>query len=221
MTISKKNHFLTFTTMLFIGLLVMSCKKSNNVTEGKEAKEVSKIDTAAVRYSVEIDSSTVGWKGAKPSGTHNGTIKISEGFFALTEGKISGGNFIIDMKTIKNLDLEDPEWNGKLVGHLSSADFFDVDNNPYSDFAITGVEEIEGKTIVKGNLTIKNIKKNIEFPAIVSVNGDVINFKSEPFTVDRTEWDIKFKSGKFFEDLKDKVIYDEIEFIIDVNAIKG
>ena len=216
-----KNQFLKIFAILFIGLAVASCKKNKNETEAKDAEEVTQIEDAATRYSAEVDSSTVAWKGFKPAGTHNGTIKISEGYFAVTDGKLSGGNFVIDMKTIKNIDLEDPEYNGKLVNHLASPDFFDIENNPYSVFAITGVDDTDGKLLVKGNLSVKNIKKNIEFPATVMVNGDEYTFKSEPFTIDRTEWDIKFRSGKFFEGLKDKLINDEIELVIEVKANKG
>ena len=216
-----RNEFLKITVLLFMSLAVVSCKKAKNETEAKEAEEISKIETEAIKYIAEVDSSTVAWKGFKPSGTHNGTIKISEGYFAVNDGKITGGNFVIDMKTIKDLDLEDPKWNGKLVGHLSSADFFDVENNPFSGFAITGVSEVDGKMMVKGNLTIKNIKKNIEFAAAVTVTGNELTFKSEVFTIDRTEWDIKYKSGRFFDDLKDKIINDEVEFVIEVKAKKA
>ena len=216
-----RNEFLKITTVLFIGLAVVSCKKAKNETEAKDAEEVTKVEAGAVKYIAEVDSSTVAWKGFKPSGTHNGTIKISEGYFAITDDKLAGGNFVIDMKTIKDLDLEDPKWNGKLVGHLSSPDFFDVENNAFSVFTITGVNDKEGKIMVKGNLTVKNIKKNIEFPAVVTFNGDELSFKSEPFTIDRTDWDIKFRSGKFFEDLKDKLINEEIEFVIEIKAKKG
>ncbi len=216
-----RNEFLKITAVLFIGLAVVSCKKAKNETEAKDAEEVTKIEAEAVKYIAEVDSSTVAWKGFKPSGTHNGTIKISEGYFAITDDKLAGGNFVIDMKTIKDLDLEDPKWNGKLVGHLSSPDFFDVENNAFSVFTITGVNDKEGKIMVKGNLTVKKIKKNIEFPAVVTFNGDELSFKSEPFTIDRTDWDIKFRSGKFFEDLKDKLINDEIEFVIEIKAKKG
>ena len=67
----------------------------------------------------------------------------------------------------------------------------------------------------------KNIKKNIEFAAAVTVTGNELTFKSEVFTIDRTEWDIKYKSGRFFDDLKDKIINDEVEFVIEVKAKKA
>lgn len=217
-----KNQILKFTTILFIGLSVIACKDAKNKTEATEAEEVTKVEEKAVTYTADADSSTLAWKGFKPGEFHNGTIQISEGYLAFDDGKLNAGNFVIDMKTIKNLDIENTEYNGKLLGHLASPDFFDVENHPSSAFSITGVEEKEGKTIVKGNLTIKNIKKNIEFPAIISVDGNNVTFKSEPFTIDRTDWDIKFKSGKFFTDLaKDKMIGDNIEFQIDVKATKS
>lgn len=216
-----KNQILRIATILFIGFAIVSCKKSKNETEAKAAEEVSQIKDEAVRYIADVDSSSVAWKGFKPGKSHNGTITISEGYFALNDGKLSAGNFVIDMKTIKDLDIEDKEYNGKLVGHLSSADFFDVDNHPFSVFTITSVNEEVGMSMIKGNLTIKGIKKNIEFPATITVNGNTVTFKSEPFTIDRTEWDIKFHSGKFFEDLKDKLINDEVEFAIEVIATKS
>ena len=216
-----KYYTVKLMTILFIGLSVMACKKAENKVEATDAEEVTQIEDNATRYMAEVDSSSVNWKGFAPTKSHNGTIKISEGYLALNEGKLIGGNFVIDMNTILNEDLESPEWNGKLVNHLNSADFFDVDNNPFSVFAITGVDEKDGKLMVKGNLTVKNIKKNIEFPATMEMNGEEVILKSEPFTIDRTEWDVKYNSGKFFEDLKDKLINDEIEFAIEVNAKKS
>lgn len=216
-----KNYTVKLITILFIGLSVMACKKAENKVEATDAEEVTQIEDNATRFVAEVDSSTLLWKGFAPTKSHNGTIKISEGYLALNEGKLSGGNFVIDMNSIVNKDLDSPEWNEKLVNHLNSADFFDVENNPYSVFAITGVDEKDGKLMVKGNLTVKNIKKNIEFPASLETNGDEVILKSEPFTIDRTEWDVKYNSGKFFENLKDKLINDEIEFVIEVNAKKS
>ncbi len=216
-----KIQLLKITMIFFIGLAVVSCKNTKNETEAKAAEEVSQIKTEAVRYIANAGSSTVAWKGSKPAKTHNGTIAISEGYLAFDKDKLSGGNFVIDMKTIKNLDIEDKEYNGKLVGHLSSADFFDVENHAFSVFTITGVEDNGDKVMVKGNLTIKSIKKNIEFPATITMSDTTVTFKSEPFTIDRTEWGVKYNSGKFFEDLKNKLINDEIELAIEVVATKS
>ncbi len=215
-----KNQIMKVATVLFIGLAIVSCKKAKNETEAKVAEEVVDVAGAAT-YTADASASTIAWKGTAPTKSHNGTISVSEGSLAMDGGKLTGGNFIIDMNSIVCLDIENEEYNGKLVGHLKSADFFDVENNSFSAFAITGVEDKEGKTMVKGNLTMKGIKKNIEFPATLSVDGDAVSFTSEAFTIDRTEWDIKYNSGKFFEDLKDKLINDNIELSFTVKATKA
>ena len=216
-----KNQMVKITAILFLGLAVISCKKAKNETEAKDAEEVSTIAEQAVRYAANIETSTLSWKGIAPTKAHTGTIKVSEGYLAFENGGLSGGNFVIDMNSIVNLDLEDKTYNDKLVGHLKSADFFDVEKNPYSVFAITSVEEKDGKAMVKGNLTVKGIKKNIEFPATVTLNGDEVSLKSDVFSIDRTEWGVKYNSGKFFEDLKDKLINDNIELSFEVKATKA
>ncbi len=215
-----KNRLFKITTILFIGLSIVACKKVKNETEAKDAVEVSQIQSEAIRYIADANSSMLVWKGFKPTESHDGTIKISEGYLAFDSDKLSGGNFVIDMKTIKTLDIKDAEYNAKLTNHLKSGDFFDVENNPFSVFTISSVDDEDGRSLIKGNLTIKGIKKNIQFPATITVNGDEVVFKSEPFTIDRTEWNIKFNSGKFFPDLKDKLIKDEIELVVEIIAKK-
>lgn len=209
------------TTILLIGLVVVACKKTNNETKAREAEKVSKTNEDALNYLVEKDNSTLAWKGFAPTKSHHGTIDISEGFFTVDDGKLVGGNFIINMKTIKDLSLDDVQYKAKLESHLASDDFFDVKKNPNAIFTITDIDEEVGMSMVKGNLTIKNIKKNIEFPATIKLNDDSISFKSEPFTIDRTDWGVKFRSGTFTENLKDKLIYDDIEIVVSIRAKKS
>ena len=217
-----KKQIFKITSILFLGIAVISCKETKNETEATKAEEVKAVEATADRYTADVENSTLAWKGFKPTGTHNGTVKISEGYVVFDKGNLTGGNFVFDMNAITVLDIESADDNNaKLVGHLKSPDFFDVENHAFSSFDITGVEEKDGKTWVKGNLSIKNIKKNIEFPVEVTVIGDEALLKSEPFTIDRTEWDIKYKSTKFFDDLKDKFINDGIEIAIDVKAKKS
>lgn len=215
-----KTQILKITSILFMALAVVSCKEKKNETEATQAEEVETVAIEATTYTVEADSSSVAWKGFKPTSSHHGTINLTEGTISVANDTVVGGEFVIDMKSIKNIDLEDPEWNGKLIGHLASADFFDSENHPTSSFAITGIEEKDGKTFVKGNLTIKEIVKNIEFPAVITVGEEEVTLVSEPFTIDRTDWDIKYNSGKFFENLQDKLIKDEIELAVNVTASK-
>ena len=118
---------------------------------------------------VNPDVSSVEWIGEKVTGKHNGSIKIKEGSISLHDGKLSTGKIIIDMESITCSDLEG-EWSDKLVGHLNSADFFDVKNHKTSTLEITGFTHKEEKNYtVKGNLTIKGITKPITFPASIEI----------------------------------------------------
>ena len=78
----------------------------------------------ATDYSVDKSASTVRWDAKKVTGKHNGTIAIANGSISASKAKITGGTLVIDMKTIVDLDLTDPGYNAKLVGHLKSKDFF-------------------------------------------------------------------------------------------------
>jgi len=207
-------------TML-VAVSVMACKvDSKNKVEVTDAKkvEVTKVATA---YTVITDKSTLTWKGFKPTGTHNGIITISKGKIDLSEDDLVGGKFIIDMNSIINLDMAaDNEYNAKLVGHLKSADFFDVEKFSIATFEITKVEKNEAKVDVTGNLTVKGITKSITIPATFATANGFVTFKSDTFKIDRTEFGIQYKSTKLTDVLKDKSIDDLFEMSFDVMAKK-
>ena len=204
-----------------IGFMAISCKvDSKNKVETSDAKEVV-TTSKSESLKVDITASSLNWKGYKPTGEHFGTIGIAEGLLSLTEGKLVGGTFTINMKSIVDKDMEaDNEYNAKLVKHLSSADFFEVDKFPTASFEITNVSDNEGKLSVSGNLTVKGISKNITFPATLSNNGIVTILKSDPFKVDRTEFGIQFKSTKLADIIKEKSIDDLFEISFEVKATK-
>ena len=157
---------------------------------------------------INTNVSSVEWIGKKVTGQHTGTINIKEGTLLFVDGIISTGKVLIDMNTITNTDMEG-EWSQKLLDHLNSADFFDVKNFITSTLEITSVKNIEGnKYTVSGNLTIKGIIKPIEFPATIEIKDGKLAAFAE-VKVDRTLYDIKYGSGKFFEGLGDKMIDDE------------
>jgi len=121
------------------------------------------------------------------------------------------------MTSIVVLDIPaDDKYNAKLTKHLKADDFFGVESNPTASFKITNVE---GNT-VSGDLTIKGKTKNVSFTTSSSETDGVMSFKSESFKIDRTDFDIKYKSKKFFDNLKDKFINDEIEISITVSSVK-
>ena len=155
--------------------------------------------------------SSVEWIGKKVTGEQKGIITIKEGTLQVKDNMLAGGNIIIDMETINSTDMQG-EYKGKLEGHLKSADFFDVANYKTAALKITSVELLEGnKYTVVGDLTIKGITKPIEFTTTIEIKDGKLGAYAE-MAIDRTNYNIKYGSGKFFEGLGDKMINDE--FII-------
>ncbi len=190
---------------LVLGLMVFAAV---NVYAAKPSKNVS--------YKVEASKSKVEWLAKKVTGQHNGTVALTSGNLIVSGDKITGGSFIVDMTSIVCSDLTG-EWNGKLVGHLKSDDFFSVENNPSSKFEITKVVESAGNTTIEGNLTIKGITKPISFPASVSKKGNVI-VAIATIKIDRTKYDIKYGSKSFIEGIGDKAIDDDFELKVNLVA---
>lgn len=193
--------------------------------EASNAKEKTTNKQNYTVYNVNPSQSTIDWLGIKPTGEHNGSIGIKEGELWMDGEILKGGSFKIDMNDIANNDLKDsPEYQTKLVNHLKSPDFFDVENHPYAKFEITDAEQViddsvSGKAYkIKGNLTITDITKNISFDADVVINEGLLTATAPQFIIDRTDWGIKYKSKKFFDDLKDKFINDEIGIKINLVA---
>jgi polyisoprenoid-binding protein YceI len=161
-------------------------------------------------YNVDAAKSTLNWKAEKLTGFHEGTISLKSGSLKIANDKVTSGSFVINMSTIVSTDLTDAEYNKKLVGHLSSPDFFDVAKFPEAVFTITKpVDVSKSVTEIHGNLTIKGISKPLSFKAVVKKDGNSYVFNANSIVVDRTLYNIKYGSGSFFSDLGDKVIYDE------------
>jgi polyisoprenoid-binding protein YceI len=162
---------------------------------------------------VNVTKSELKWTGKKVTGEHHGKINLKEGSLTINKQKIVSGNFVIDMNSITDEDLPAGEWNDKLVGHLKSDDFFGVQTYPEAVLVITESTPFEnGKAKVKANLTIKGITNPVEFEATKADNN-----YSAIITVDRSLYNVRYGSGKFFENLGDKTIYDN--FTLDVTLV--
>jgi hypothetical protein len=207
--------------ILVLSLLVVfvSCKedKSKKVeTHHKKPVEVVKNDGTFKVY-----ESQVLWKGYKPTGSHNGLVDLNEGVLAVKDNHLVGGKFIIDMNSIKVLDMPETDpYNKKLLNHLKSPDFFDTTKYPTATFEITTVKPQAENYLIEGNLTIKDVTKNISFPAMVLNKKDAITFYSDAIKIDRTDFGIKYKSKKFVGNLKDKFIDDLFDITFKIKAKK-
>lgn len=208
-----------FFAITFVAISLASCKKDKKKVEAKEAVKVEK--KAEIEGNVNVTTSVIEWKGTKPTGFHNGTVNISTGSLNVEKDSIKSGEFIIDMKSIKCLDIPaDDEGNQKLVGHLNGVDFFDVDNNPTAKFVIAEAKEKEGKLQVTGNLTLRGTTKSITFPATFAKTDDGYSLTSDAFKVDRTQFGITYKSKTIDAALKDKFIDDLMEFTVKIYTKK-
>jgi len=176
---------------------------------GKKAPQTLKVDANA---------STFNWLSKKLTGEHNGTVKIQSGNLLTDGGKLTGGDFTIDLNTIKDLDIQG-DFAGRLETHLKSADFFDVAKFPTSTLKITKAVAKGGENYdLTGDLTIRGVTQSITFPATVKVVGKTAT-ASAKFDVDRTKFGLTYRSKSFFENIGDKMIYDN--FTVEVKIVAG
>ena len=161
---------------------------------------------------IDVENSKIKWTGEELSGkNHYGSLKFKNGNLQLDNGKIISGNFTVDMNTINVEDLQGGS-KQRLEGHLRSDDFFSVEKFSEAIFEINSsavVNEDEANQILSGNLTIKGITH----PAKLEID----NNWAAKLVFDRSKYDVRFRSGNFFQNLGDKLIYDEI--IISANIV--
>ncbi len=174
----------------------------------------SPIDTAKTKLT---------WNGTKVTGAHNGSIQAKGGNLEFDGEKLTGGRIVIDMKSLKVADMaESPEMQKKLAGHLMSADFFEADKFPEAVFVIKSVKPIEKATgkenfEITGDLTIKEKTHPATLRAHLMTHGPLFHGNGK-LTVDRTLYDVRYGSGKFFKGLGDKLIHDTFDVGIDLYA---
>jgi len=157
------------------------------------------------KKSINVQESKIEWKGEKLTGTHEGTMTFKEGFLEMENETITGGEFIVDMSSITATDLSG-QGKQKLEGHLKSDDFFGVTNHPTAKLVIKKATKKGDYYGVSADLTIKEQTHPITFN--LEMNN---NTATADLVVDRTKYDIKYSSSSFFDNLGDKVIYDDFQ----------
>ncbi len=178
------------------------------------------VQSSAQNFTVLKDASTVAWEGKRVASGHNGTIDFKSGTMRVNNGQVTTGVFEIDMTTIKCTDIADANSNQRFINHLNSDDFFSVATHSSSRMTITGVKQVSGNNYeYSGNLTIKGITHPITFNATTEIAGSKLT-ASGKMVIDRAKYDVKFGSGRFFENLGDRLILDEftLDFTLVANA---
>lgn len=216
----KKATLISALLIISASVLVISCGKDKPVTS--ESNEVLTTNDGQI-YVVDTLNSKAEWKGFKvvksDNASHIGTLKFESGEVTVKDGKLESGQFVIDMTSIANEDLKDSESNGKLIGHLKSADFFDVEKFPTASFEITKLSEAPAgsdyNTVLDGNLTLKGITKPATFNANVKIKGSELSIATEPKDINRDEFGIKFQMPA-----AEGLIKNEINVQMKVKAIE-
>ena len=169
---------------------------------------------------IDVSASKIKWIGNKVSGSHNGQIKIKNGYVLKKDTLLVGGEVIIDMKSISVDDIEHPEWNTSLVEHLKNEDFFNVEKFPISTLKINSSkkslinDKSNSNVEITADLTIKSITNEISVHSYIDFDK---NMSTGELILDRTKWNIKYGSSSFFDDLGDRAIYND--FILNFSLI--
>jgi polyisoprenoid-binding protein YceI len=165
-------------------------------------------------FSIDTNASQLNWKATKVTGAHEGSIKLKSGAFQMFNGELKGAELVADMNSIDVTDI--PRTNSshaKLIGHLKSDDFFSVAQNPTATLkvnkitALTTPDKDANTHTLEGLMTIKGATHPIKFPVKFEAERTQATL-SGIATLDRTIWNIKYGSGKFFQNLGDKMIHD-------------
>jgi polyisoprenoid-binding protein YceI len=191
--------------------------KPNQIENLPEGRSTVLIDGD---YKFSPSESQIIWQGKKTILTNwidEGTIALSSGGVKIEDGLITSGNIVIDMNSISSTKTGANNGENQLSAHLKSADFFNAEVHPTSEFKMTSISLGQnGLYNITGDLTIKETTKNIEFPILFSMKDNNI-FVNGQITINRADFDVRFGSSSFFNDLGDNLIDDN--FILKLNLV--
>lgn len=164
-------------------------------------------------YRVDTDLSVIEWTGRNPNVKHYGTLKLSRGEMRVNNGNASG-TFDIDMKSIKNTNLEGDALQPVLIAHLMSDDFFFVSRFPTARFNMEGAKPMDHGTlttpnfVIQGALELCSVSQELYFPTIITRRPDGEIAAEAHLDIDRTRWNIIYGSNRFFQHLGMHLVFD-------------
>ena len=211
--------------LIISGLCLASC--GENATKGDDATIQSEQQTAEIKgiqFNIDTSSSRVKFTGYGVGKNHPGIFKLSSGTVAIANNQVTGGSFVINIKSME-LEQKGGMFDEKLHPHLMSGDFFDADKFGTAKFDITSVTPyernnsdtsiVEGANFrVNGNLTLKDVTKNVSFPAKIDLDENTMKANAN-FDIDRTQWQMNYGNDKT---LKDKFISEKVNIKLDLEA---
>lgn len=207
--------------------LMVACEKAPKGDEAKIAEKEQAVQPTGQTFVVDTATSWVRFTGNGVGKNHPGIFKLNYGATAVNKDSISGGSFVINIKSMK-MEQEGNDIHTKLRPHLLSGDFFDADKFGTATFEITNVVPyklkeaekslVEGANfMISGNLQIKNVSKNITFPARIDLDANTLKADAN-FDIDRREWQMNYGNDKT---LGDKFISETVNVKLHLEAIKA
>ena len=215
-------------SVIFISVCVVVYKSKKDINDNKSYENTSLKDQNEFiskginenydSINIDVEKSKLSWIGKKIHENHYGTIEISNGKIFIKENKVVEAFLKIDMNTIECTDIESEVYNNKLVEHLKNQDFFEVNKHPYAEIFLNfnliehsdkfQLSDMQQRYDASGIIVIKGIKQSISEDFIITYDDNMFYAHGE-IEIDRTDFNIKYKSGKFFPELADKIILDE------------
>jgi len=188
-----KTRTFLFLPVLALGLVAVSCSQGGTKQASETASDEKSIEISSV--TIDPAQSMVIWSGTMLGVyTHEGTLDLTKAELSMADGRITGGSFTADMNSMvatdENYNPEQGSTPEKLVGHLKSTDFFDVENYPEATFVITGA----GDNSVTGMMTIRGIthEETVE-NVMMSKEGDKVKITGD-MTIDRKKYNVSWDS---------------------------
>ena len=167
-------------------------------------------------FEIQKESSTVNWTGKKVLGLHTGTINISSGQIDISNGQMDGSEVIIDMTSLSITDISDPQTLRDFRNHLWNDDFFSIDTYHTASLKIQHGELVgDNEYELTGQLTIKDITRPVTFRAKIEILTDFL-YSTGELQIDRTLYNIRYGSGKYIDNLGDKLIKDEFVLLFKI-----
>jgi len=215
----NKNQKASLLGLFTLSLALVACsgQKGQNAVSASDSVAANTISAGQV-IAVDSSASYLSWKGFKPGGQHYGKLPVSAGELDLKDGVLRAGSVSIQMNGIIVEDLKAEDGADKLKQHLESEDFFDVAKYPEAHFELTNLPaegvKVAELTELQGNLTLKDVTKNITIPVasvVAAPATGAYTITSKTFTINRADWNVKYGSKSFFTGLGDKFINDDIE----------
>lgn len=178
-------------------------------------------------FHLDTSASVIRWTGQNSFNHHEGTLRLAEGSLQLQHGRLTRGEFVIDMHSIVCTDLADPTWNAMLIGHLQSADFFQVAEYPAARVVIDAATPIADATDgvpnyqIVGRLTLRGVTRELAFPAVIAAADAGHVTAQAHVALDRTQFGSCYGSGRFFAFLGKHVVNDHIHLHLKIQAVRS